>query len=332
MKKLLFLITVLIIAFLAVSCSDQPQTPGKVYFCTVALDYEFLDKNHLNTEIDQRRLISEFKELGEVSGTQVIIKPFCCFKNSPEYLGESDVNYVTKAMIRDYIYELEKEVEENDVFIFHYSGHGGENGEILVNKINPEETSSRDIKVLIDEDFKPSDLLGWINRLKCNKVLMMDCCFSGKYVTNSGLYSGDSFRTDTNINKTVIDYWEGNKLMQSVKNAVENFGKPSDSVYKKLWVLAACTDKQEAREVSTKDSEDKDVEAGPLSLSSCSYFGYNSKDEKANVYENTRFTVNGIYEYMRKMIEGINYYGKSLTYYSTPQSNTKPVDLVLFRT
>lgn len=73
-----------------------------------------------------------------------------------------------------------------EIALLYFSGHGSEHGHLVTPDYN-----GRDLGVSMN------DILGYANRSKCrNKIIILDCCFSGKFGEISAIGGNESFLGD----------------------------------------------------------------------------------------------------------------------------------------
>ena len=283
LKKILISAFIILCLFIT-SCSQDLPLDGKVCFVSIALDYSRTrSANTLKTpENDQQMILQTVRSLLSEDDE---IKIFSSFG---EPSSEDPENYVTILRFESFIDTLD--LEEKDVLVIHYSGHGDTDGSLAFDS-NVDGTGY--------QLYKPSALLNKLNSLKCNKVLLLDSCYSGRFVAEKPYLS---------------DSWE---------NAIKNFRKNSDT--SKLWVISACDKTQQAPDAFSDINGDV-KNNGILSYCLNEYLKGERKD----------YTVQGIYrELLDFTRNGVTENISDFNYHATrnlePQTNLTPYDLVLFR-
>lgn len=115
----------------------------------------------------------------------------------------------------------ELETKENDFIILHYSGHGDINGNLAVGKTGDTiaKASANEILYFMSDDY-----------LKGTKLIVLDSCYSGSFVTNSSLEDGMVF----NDNRL-----ECYSILESFRNSFKGSGSMES-----CYVLAASRDNQ----------------------------------------------------------------------------------------
>ena len=99
---------------------------------------------------------------------------------SPNFDVSLKLNVSTKNELLELIDNLFS--GDADVSLLYFSGHGTENGHLVTPDYN-----GRDAGVLM------SEVLGYANRSNCrNKVIILDCCYSGKFGENNITKSHES--------------------------------------------------------------------------------------------------------------------------------------------
>ncbi|HKM06769.1 MAG TPA: caspase family protein [Sphaerochaeta sp.] len=95
----------------------------------------------------------------------------------------------TKSNVLQHIRALDQILTENDLTIFSYSGHGYDDGSLVLASPN------LDGKILFDENYKPQDeevllsvteLLTALSELPGKQLLILDSCYCGSFVEESG--------------------------------------------------------------------------------------------------------------------------------------------------
>ena len=212
--KLLFIIA---FVFLIVSCSPEIEI-GRTILISVASDYSNMPAigNLMNTLNDQAAIIEEFRTLDEnieihmfrTESARSYYSTNPVFGNELEstkcYFLKEDgsVNQKTTMRIPFYPGEgetIEKEwtiydviallanldAKDEDLIIFHYSGHGDNDGSLVVGKIGDMFASIKvnEISYFMSDEYQ-----------KGTKLLLLDSCYSGSHVMDTNLESSNYFR------------------------------------------------------------------------------------------------------------------------------------------
>ena len=99
---------------------------------------------------------------------------------SPNFEVSLKLNVKTKAELLDCIENLFK--GDIDASLLYFSGHGSDKGHLVT-----PDYKGKDLGVLM------SEVLGYANNSKCkNKIIILDCCFSGKFGEVQAIQSNES--------------------------------------------------------------------------------------------------------------------------------------------
>ena len=286
----------LLLALLLTACQAEDSL-GSVSFVSVARDYSgYSASNQLSTPPnDQEAFSDEFFYLSFSSGNDYSETLFL-EKDGVWTVNGSEESWDTSSVLSRL---WEPGLDDDDLLIFHYSGHGLEDGSLVVDD---------------DSYLSLDELLQAIGTAGGKKLVILDSCFAGADISgSSALSNGESF-SGTKLTGTSVF------ISATSSFSLLFTGKP-DSL-DDIWVLAAVTDSQ-----YSYDSWDTG-EAGQDSYGAFSYqvlkaLGYDF-EEGLPGRSSSRITLYSLY---RSLMSEISEDLKSV---ATPQVTLSPVDLVLF--
>ncbi len=209
MKKACILLTTLLLSLLLFSCElfmEEPQA-GKVYAILVALDYKnstqpsldgtLPDARELNLALQAVTMKSKAKASG-YEGFLFLQEGVATSTEEKVKIGDKDINtFPTSENILDAIKNLK--TTPKDLIIFTYSGHGSEEGGLLL-AINGQETN---------EEFPASKILDALEDVPGRKLVILDTCYSGVSMPESG--ASHSTLMNNNILKWYKKYRDNSK-------------------------------------------------------------------------------------------------------------------------
>lgn len=213
MKKVMTL--VLLILVLLTGCElFYPESQGDIYLLSVALSYKGTDlRPYLEGTLpDQKSMREQLELLTGKSGKlfrEIAITQDNGITTEISNLAITLEGENVKSLISEAIEKISKVINENDIFIFYYSGHGIDEGLLAFT------TKS---------SMTPDELLTDVNTLDARKLLILDCCYSGNYV---------------NEGSSAASFTEAYKL---ISGSNSNYDK-------NLWVMAAALPYQLSWEV-----------------------------------------------------------------------------------
>src|SRR5690554_1899225 len=173
-KALLIVLTITLIVVLT-SCELLMKKPPKpnVKVLLVALDYD-KSADYRFTRLDGT--IRDAKEMGKAleslnSSTEI----FEMYREGDEPPMFNKDSYPTKDKILAKVSSILETLNENDLFIFYYAGHGyTHSGDLAV---------ASDSAKNIYETLKVKELLDEFNKIeKGHAVMILDSCYSGQFV------------------------------------------------------------------------------------------------------------------------------------------------------
>lgn len=297
MRKLVPLLLSLI---LLVSCSDFSSRGSAVYMVSVANRYS--GQNTLSATLkDQSAMVSQVALLSEKAGNSYYEYTFT--ESGGELMLDGE-GYSASGVL-DFLSSLE--AGEDDLVIFYYSGHGGEedeNGLGAVLYFDP---------VITNDQVYTDELIETLSAIGGKKLLILDCCYSGEAVTGNSLSRVLSFSTSG-------DYliYSGESVLDSIKAAfTQGSGGNGD-----IWVMAAC----QAGQLSYEYGH------GFFTYGVLSALGYDVKAESPDVPSSSKLTFTGVFSDAFEMTyeRFSELYGESYARLQTPSATQTPVDLILF--
>ena len=301
-SALKYIVSAVLIAITAliISCSD-PAHQSKVVFISAAIDYGPEGEiNYLaNPPEDQRVLSAEIRALAEGSGE--IYEEYLFLEKN----GERTFNGARKNWNHDDILSVIASLDTvaEDLIIFHYSGHGDDDGSLVTD---------------MDISFRlsPERLLDQLENTDGKKCLFLDSCYSGTFIDGGKLADGEVFFGGNLISESFVHALLPSLLMTFSAGHTER----SD-----IWVFSAATENQ-----SSFDSWDgglpEQENFGAFTYYLASALGYDMENDRAAIPGRmTTITFYDIYQKVKENMDG------SLWKEATPQVTLSPVDLVLFR-
>lgn len=175
-------------------------------------------------------------------------------------------------------------VKEQDVSLLYYSGHGLENGSLL----------GLDL-----EELTMSSLHQALDVIPGRKILILDCCYSGKYIPQGLMTRRSEVSTSAEqFNASVIAEFASNKL-RTMRS-----GMPTDA--RDYFILTACAADELSWE-SKKGIRHFGVFTRYLSMG----LGYDERDEVecdrfADADNDGVITIKELYDYSKKEVAALN--------------------------
>lgn len=318
MKTLLMFFTLVSILFIITSCelgTDEPMQ-GDVYYINVGIDYENNGSSIKNVKDDLKGTVPDAKELHQALGS-VIAKAnrtgfgYKMIQEGPSAEDPLDDLYPSKTKIQSKLATLSTTVQEHDLTIFTYSGHGYEDtGHLVLAKP----------ALGVAESLSPDELLSWMAAIPGKKLVILDSCFSGMFVEES------PSSTNTILNNSIVKFFE-------TYHSSDTYGKPD------LFVLTASahTDSYEMN-FGTTDSPHNH---GIFTYALLEALGWDhphfstlasvtTKDPPAA--KNGRITVDGLFTYVKAnqaIVSRLKLFS-SWSAFQHPLTTGGPLDLVLF--
>lgn len=188
MKKLLLIILATLI--ILTSCeltTKQNNSQRNVYLISLALNYETSNHSLNYTLNDQEGIFNEIKYLSHDTsspfnyylltedGTKLTI-------NENGNIAEEAISFSSpsnkiKDLVLSKLSTYSASMDENDILVFHYSGHGIEDGGLVyhIQELDNNNTGHKHNVLTISND----DLVNAIKEYKGVKLLLLDSCYSG---------------------------------------------------------------------------------------------------------------------------------------------------------
>jgi hypothetical protein len=176
-KLILFMLSLILILSSCELFLDEPEM-GDVYAIMVGLDYKNnADQKNLKgtlNDVDELHIV--FGKMAEISNSDYFGYTFkqegVPYTSAVNHsIGTNNVNsYPSIANIEHAINALINVTDDNDLVLFSYSGHGGEDGSIALAK-----TSASDESYF----YQPQNILDLFTNVKGRKLIILDTCFSG---------------------------------------------------------------------------------------------------------------------------------------------------------
>ena len=207
MRKIIILSLIVILLFLTSCEQELEMNKSKVILVSVALTYENTNLNVLKGAYqDQKAIIDQFRHLAELDEREFISHSITQKGTATNYnviidaLRGEDINTSTrilltdiKAKLEEIFNNLEGVADENDLFIFYYSGHGDGNikleshksyngalvmGDLVFDSNNNWHTKNTNYKSILSAVGLKCLLSG----IKSNKLVLLDSCHSGNHI------------------------------------------------------------------------------------------------------------------------------------------------------
>lgn len=285
----------LIMVALLLSCSAE--SGSTVRLVSVARDYSaYGDSNRLRTPPeDQKVLGDELLFLSTGSGMRYEETDFL------EEDGVWTVNLKGTSWDTDTVLGMIASIEaaDDDLFVFHYSGHGTSSGSIVVD----------------DSSYLGLDeLVSVISEVGGKKLVLLDSCYSGAAVSDTALSDGETFSGSKLVSSSV--------LVSAGRSFQLLFSGGDGTDLKDTWVFAASTDGQYSFD-SWDTGEDGQEDHGAFTYQVLKALGYDFTEGIPGRSGET-ITLYGIYSTVMDNMPS------DLRTVSTPQVTLSPIDLVLF--
>lgn len=216
MRRFLICFVILIVAFLAVSCSCSffPHEEQKAAVMIVGLDYSPKGSStnalkwggynvpKLNATLnDAKEIAAAIDSAYNDRNIQHDMILMISEGNDPDY---SDSLYPSNTNILDEIKRLS--LDEDDLFVFYFAGHGFLK-ESELNLITGEYYQGAQCSSLV-----ASDLMSALHSLKCRSVVIIDACYSGAFDPNNSSTPESFYSSLKNIFEERIVVEENNKV------------------------------------------------------------------------------------------------------------------------
>ena len=259
MKKLLLLILPLLI--LLSSCElmlPNNKTDRNVYLVSLALNYDQSGVKVLNCTIsDQNAIFNELKYITNKTyspfeyilvsqkGKNLIINDNgnitkeVIYSTNPSEVIKNPPEVIKKSIIKK-LNLFSQNMDENDILIFHYSGHGDDDGGLVYYVEEKKDIDEGLVNKEVNKNYYklfPADLFNSIQSNKGTTLLFLDSCYSGffyDYISsdlNSPYFSNlfnppgkrNNIFTLTAVNNKELA-WENNGYGNLTRAFLENLG------------------------------------------------------------------------------------------------------------
>ena len=292
-KAALLILSILLVA----ACSDD-SSDSSVFFVSVARDYgDYSSQNQLETPPqDQRGLSDELYYLSCRYGTEYTECLFLEEDGVWSRNGESQ-DWDTETVIST-LWNLG--TGNDDLVIFHYSGHGTESGALVIDD---------------DAYLELDELLYWMEGIKGKKLLILDSCYSGLAIEDSAVLAGGESYSGGKLSSTSI-----------ITSAIASFGLVFSGKLTGLddiWVLAACTGEQTSWD-SWDTGESGQEDYGAFTYQVLKALGYDFGSSSPSRDGTGSIT---LYQLYSKIMDNIP---SDLKTIATPQVKLSLMDLALF--
>lgn len=292
--KLHLLILLSLSLLLGCELITPSPTEGKTHHLAIALSYDGTNVNSLNGTLpDAIELEKAFTALfaGKEHTSTLMLQD-----------GSDDLNdplLPTRQQVLDTIEALSDSMNEQDILIISYSGHGDVDGSLVL-------YPTREDKKILDDDDEPFDetllsvidLYDKLKECKGSILLLVDSCYSGNFVQES---------------ETSYSLIERNTYLQEVYDQYFTEG----SYTRPVFVLAATTYNNTAGETSSH---------GYFTQALLEGLGWD--EETQALSPPNKITVDYLYQYVYYH-QGIALKGEDTSTYQHPTITGGPLDLIL---
>ena len=183
----------MLVLLLFSSCELFLQEPsGSIHAIYVALNYHGTDVNHLEGTLNDAKELNQ--SLANLSSRHH--RPYTAYSylqeggnSSSEYDDPSTFGSLpTKENVLNQISALASVLSENDLTIFNYSGHGIKGGSFVLASPDALDSNIYDTnkKLKTDALLSVTELLAALSELPGKKLLILDSCYCGSFVQESG--------------------------------------------------------------------------------------------------------------------------------------------------
>ncbi len=292
-------------ALLLFSC-DNPVKGGKTVLVSVALDYreeESIANALKNTINDQKGITSEIYLLTSLTNDEYEEHIFTHSN------GVMTINGKKEAWDKDILLSTIESLDttSNDLIIFHYSGHGTNNGNLVL-------SYTADGMVTID----PDELLSAFMKIEGKKCIFLDSCYSGVFVEDNGiLTNGESFNA---AGTTLVTEGFFSSLYPALKMALTSFWSGNDGI----WVMSAASSGQLSMDSGISGLVNQE-NYGAFTYYLLSAMGYDMEEDAPGVdSKSDDITFLSLYNDIKSRMSQSEWEAQ------TPQITLTPLDLVLF--
>lgn len=290
--KLQLLILLSLSLLLGCELMSDPPEEGKTHHLAIALSYDGTNVNSLNGTLpDAIELEKAFTALfaGKEHTSTLMLQ------DGSDSLSDSFLP--TKAHVIEQIESLSDAMDEQDILIISYSGHGDVDGSLVL---------YRSSGVILDTDEEPfadsllsvRELYESLESCKGSVLLLIDSCYAGNFVQES---------------ETSYSLIERNAYLQEVYDQYFTEG----SYTRPVFVLAATTYNNTAGETSSH---------GYFTQALLEGLGWD--EETQALSPPNKITVDYLYQYVYYH-QGIALKGEDTSTYQHPTITGGPLDLIL---
>ncbi len=304
--KHLFIVLLVISFFTGCELFYPSPDEGVTYDISIGLSYEgtgLSSSSILNGTVnDATELANAFTAVfsDRNQGTYLMIQDST--NNDP-----TDSLYPTKEHVLQQIEDIVAAMTEEDILVISYSGHGIEDtGSLVLTNSDGSIVNSDHTAIDTDALVTVDELYTAIQDCEGNVLLLIDSCYAGNFVQESDT-SLSSIETTVSLASAYAKYFESGSSVSNV------------------YVIAATTSDNTSKEPSWVASGETLHGYFSGALLGGLYW---DEDEQALTDEDSRITVDSLYEYVIENQE-IPISGTDPDYYQHPTINGGPLDLIL---
>lgn len=340
MKKILPIIIML--SLLLFSCSSPDYSKRNIYFVSVSLDYRSQSCNTLYaTNHDQYGLVRQLLALDDTIDAKLYLE----YDSNRYVLSTSGGNYPpssveTKTALDVLPYkvyswsssdifrtldEIAELANEDDLFIFQYSGHGyaidnKKTGELVLS------VSSGSSIIELTDSISPNELLAKCEAMDCLSLLILDSCYSGNFVKYNTTGSGNVFEAVNPSSSKSDDKLKMTNIFEAIAESFRILTNEEEKKTPDIYVFAAATKNQTSwdsdNSVWPADTEAKD-KFGGFTFYLLKAMGYDPYGDEPH---NTGATIT-LYSLFDSIWKEMKKYHRSM---ATPTVTLSPLDIILF--
>lgn len=181
MKRITTFIVILLLLVSIISCElfNSTKADVDIYGLFVGLDYKNSAVNDLNGTInDAKEMAAAFYTLANAYGIDFEGYLALQEETSRDY---DHLLYPSRENLLARIEGIGEMMDEDDIFIFYYAGHGAEEGDIS-SPYHGALTTAPENSGQNYTDFTTDDVTSALRSLPGIKVILLDSCFSGAHV------------------------------------------------------------------------------------------------------------------------------------------------------
>jgi hypothetical protein len=316
----LALLGITILALTACELITPKPIAPTIHALFISLDYEFLfnpnprlDKSLKGTIRDAKELNAAMKSLSQLM--EIEYQETLMLQEGDDYLYD-DLLFPTHDHILAKInhFASSGEIKPNDIFILYYSGHGvgsiynpalPERGNLVT---APPDSSTTDYQYITIDEIKEA-----LQAIDATKLLIIDSCFSGHFVTEYPLTSEMRFTLGSGFDADLYYLTAASDVQESYESELDEYGRHGYFTYYLLKALG--WDHSIGSEITANGIITQVRGAIP-------------ENGVIPVLKNSKILVTDIYNYVSKSLK--DRFG--LFFNQTPQTGKGPMDMVLFDT